>query len=355
MSYELNSKIKDLVPYMPINGSYKVRLDANESFIKLPLALRLKIIFKILSLKFNRYPDPTCFELCRAFIKANNLDDEEVVAGNGSDELISVITSAFLKKGENMLTLDPDFSMYNFYSQIYEANCLTFPKDKDFSAKNVISFVKQNNIKLLIFSNPCNPTSLLIPRNEIEEIIKNTDALVIVDEAYMDFTNENNSSFLSSTLNYDNVIVLKTLSKAYGLAGIRLGFAVGNKTLINAIRAVKSPYNVNSITQIIGEIVISNAKYLQKSLVKINNSTLELIKGINDIIKNNDDYSALKTNTNFVFINTKHAKRIYNDLKEKSIVVRQMGDNLRICAGNKRENKAFLTAFSDICNEIKED
>ena len=255
MSYELNYKIKNLTPYDPIEGSYRVRLDANEAFSAPNVEMMKKIQDAVNDVAFNRYPDPTASKLCELFAEYYGIDKENVTAGNGSDELISIIVGSFLQKGDKAVTLAPDFSMYGFYMGIYECENIVVQKENyRIDVDKVINTVRETSASMLIFSNPCNPTSILLDEKDVRKIIENVDALVVLDEAYMDFAS---GSLINSVNEYDNLIVLRTCSKAVGMASIRLGFAVANKRITKALKSVKSPYNVNSVTQVIGEKIFS--------------------------------------------------------------------------------------------------
>ena len=246
--YQLNEKIKDLKPYDPIQGSYRVRLDANESFLPLPQALVEEAKAAVERTAFNRYPDPAARELCQAFAACYGVKPEQVVAGNGSDELITVLFEAFLEKGDAFATVEPDFSMYAFNGHLHEARHVAIPKGKDLrlDVEAVAAACQREQVKLLIFSNPCNPTSLVCGREEMRKLIASLpDTLVVLDEAYMDFSDQ---SLLGEVEDHPNLLVLRTCSKAFGMAALRLGFAVCGKTLAGALRAVKSPYNVNSLS-----------------------------------------------------------------------------------------------------------
>ena len=166
-----------------------------------------------------------------------------------------LIESAFLEKGDKMLVVSPDFSMYRFYSSICEVECDTFFKDEslDIDVDALIEKINRDNVKLLLLSNPCNPTGRGVTAQNARKLVESTDALVILDEAYMDFWDQ---SLLNEVENYDNLIIFRTASKAVGGAALRLGFAVANPVISRAIKAVKSPYNVNSISQAIGEVYI---------------------------------------------------------------------------------------------------
>lgn len=147
--------------------------------------------------------------------------------------------------------------MYDFYGYVSECRGIEIKKDENFTIDidKVIETCNNENVKLLIFSNPCNPTSVGLTREAVRKIIRGVSALVVLDEAYMDFWNE---SMLGEFENYDNLLILKTCSKAFGLAALRVGFAVGNEKLVRAIKAVKSPYNVNTCSQKMAEAVLKN-------------------------------------------------------------------------------------------------
>ena len=348
MPYTLNSKLRGLKPYDPISGDYKIRLDANESFLPATNALASKILEAAAFLPYNRYPDPLATEVCRSFARFYNVEVENVTAGNGSDELISIIYNAFLMKGDTVMTVSPDFSMYKFYSSIVEAKSIEYQKKDDLTidVDELIRYANRYRVKMILFSNPCNPTSLGLKRAEVRKLITSVSALVVLDEAYMDFWDQ---SLLDEYDQYDNLIILRTCSKAIGMAAIRLGFAVANSTLTNALKAVKSPYNVNALTQRIGSIVLNQQELLRKNLNEILISRGELYQGMKALEeKFSDQMYVYPSVTNFVLIKMPRARVIYEALLSCGIAVRFMGDYLRITAGSKDENFEVLTNLEEI-------
>lgn len=345
--YELCDKIKYLEPYEPNLGDYKIRLDANESFF-LPNEEMKKDISDIASqTAFNRYPDPKATRLCEAFAGYYDLKSENVVAGNGSDELISIIANSFMQKGETAIVTAPDFSMYAFYFSLAGINVVTAQKNNELkaSAEEIITLANENNARMIMFSNPCNPTGQILTKDEVRSIVTRTSALVVLDEAYMDFADE---SLLSEAENYDNLLILRTSSKAVGMAALRLGFAVGNKTLINALKAAKSPYNINSISMAIGTYIFSKKEYLINCKNEILNNRDHLVKELTSLC---DIYNLMlyPTYTNFVLISDNRAAMIFEKLKEKSIIIRKLGENLlRITVGSSDENTALIFALKEI-------
>ena len=348
--FQLNEKVKNLTPYEPISGTYEIRLDANESFLEFSEEIENEMIEALKNTAFNRYPDPMATKLVDGFSKYFGVNPECVTAGNGSDEIISVIMNAFLQKGDKILTLEPDFSMYRFYAEIAECESVKYQKNEnlDVNIDDVISLANNEKVRIVIFSNPCNPTSRIITRDDVRKLIKSTDALVVLDEAYMDFADQ---SLLSEFNDYDNLIILKTCSKALGSAALRLGFAVANKTLTNVIRAVKSPYNVNSVSQALGEVLFAHPDYIDNCIETVVNSRKELYSAILQI-KSDKIEKVFETHTNFVFLKVKNAKQVFEKMKENSIIIRNMGDYLRITAGTKNENEKMLETFKKVLEEV---
>lgn len=345
MSFELNDKVLNIEPYDPIKGNYRIRLDANESFLNPPANIQKEIAKAVTEAAFNRYPDPNATEVCKMFAKYYGINSELVTAGNGSDELISVIMNAFLEKGDKVLTLSPDFSMYRFYTRIVECPCVIFEKNKDFSVDvdRLIKTAEREKVRLIIFSNPCNPTSVGMSADDVRKLIKGVDALVVLDEAYMDFWEQ---SLLSEVEEYDNLIILRTCSKAIGLAAIRLGFAIANKKITDLLHAVKSPYNVNSITQAIATIILSHPDYIKYCIAKIKYSRESLYKQFKQLEEEYPDkIRVLKTVTNFLYINFDNSSKLFEKLISQGIVVRLMGDYLRITAGSDYENSEIIKAI----------
>lgn len=346
MNYELNNKIRNLEPYEPISGTYRIRLDANECPCNYPEDIKQQIKDEIDKIDFNRYPDPMATELVNSFSEYYDVKPECVTAGNGSDELIFLIESAFLEKGDKMLVVTPDFSMYKFYSSICEVECDSFIKDDnlDLDVDMLINKINNDNIKLLIFSNPCNPTGRGITAEKARKLVSSVNSLVILDEAYMDFWNQ---SLINETEKYSNLIVFRTASKLIGSAALRLGFAVANETISRALKAVKSPYNVNSISQSIGKVIYKNKEYLlnrQKTIVR---NKEKLYNGLVKISETQKDFKVYESCANFIFVKTPYGKDLWEYLKDNSIVIRYMGNYVRITAGTEQEVEETLNCINE--------
>lgn len=343
-------KIKSINEYVPNKTNFKIRLDANESPFYADEE-QLSGIRQEISNSLNRYPDPMAFELCEAFKKAYRIEKAEVAAGNGSDELISIICSTFISKGDKVLIVSPDFSMYEFYLNLAEAEIVKYVKNEDFE----IDFTKlsemacKNDFSLCIFSNPCNPTGRAYSREEILSFVESVSFPVVVDEAYMDFC-PREFSVLWDCAEHENMIVLKTMSKI-GFAALRIGFAIGEKTAISAIRKVKSPYNLSTLSQAAGTYILNNFHNIAIHIEYIKNET-ELLYSRLCGISNGKNFKVIPTEANFVtlrFESEKEAEKIFEGLKEAGISVRHIiGKCLRITCGLKEENQAFITEFEKL-------
>lgn len=156
MPYTLNDKLKDLKPYDPISGDYSIRLDANESFLELPIELLEKAQYAMADIAFNRYPDPNATELCESFGAYYGIDPALVTAGNGSDEWLFIIASSFLMRGDKILTVEPDFSMYRFYGFLAEAESVVYQKKEDLTidVDALIAAVNESGAKVVLFPTP---------------------------------------------------------------------------------------------------------------------------------------------------------------------------------------------------------
>lgn len=345
--YQLNDKIKDLKPYDSLEGGYAIRLDANESFLPLPPALLEELARAVTRVEFNRYPDPAARELCRVFAQYYGVPVENVAAGNGSDELITVLFTGFLQRGDAFATLEPDFSMYALNGYLQEARHVPIPKGEDYAVDvdETIRICREQQVKLLIFSNPGNPTSLVCPREEVRRLIRGVEALVVLDEAYMDFSDQ---SLLSEFEDYDNLLILRTCSKAFGMAALRLGFAVGKQNLVDAVKAVKSPYNVNVLSQKLGALVLEHPQAVREALKTILASKEELVNGLRALLREFPGrFTLLESATNFAALKLPDGQGLFRRLGERGIAIRYTGGLVRITCGTPEENRAVLQALAE--------
>lgn len=345
---KLPEKLTSLKAYDPITGSYAVRLDANESYFDLPQLLKSKIADQIEQINFNRYPDPIATEVVEAFAAYYKLSPDCVTAGNGSDEIITLLLGTFMEKGQTLVTVSPDFSMYGVYASLAEIEVVTVQKKENLQidVDALISACQKANA--VVFSNPCNPTSLGLPRADVIRLIESApDCLIVVDEAYMDFWDE---SVLDLINTYDNLIVLRTCSKAIGLAAARMGFAVMDAPKTALLRAAKSPYNCDAISQKICATVLREQTLLRRCCDEIIVQTQRLYTAVNELAMRHPDLleTVYAPRTNFIFVKTAYAHEIFEQLQQAGIAVRCFPNGLRICAGTRREQTLLLSELEQI-------
>lgn len=334
--------VKELQPYVVNPVVCSVKLDANEGNKDL-----FKDLIKDIGDDFylNLYPDDNYTELKEAIVNYIGCKIENISVGNGSSELLDLCVKTFVDTNELILSLDPTFSMYSIYAKIVNSRYIGAGEGNDFTINvdDVIKSIKENNPKLTIICNPNNPTGTTIKRDDVLRIVKSTDNVVIVDEAYMEFSNE---SVVDEIENYDNLIVVKTMSKAFSMAGIRTGYLIANEELVKTIEKVRPPYNLNSISALLATKAL---KEKEKMLSYVENLKVEREKIYEKLI--DMGVKAYRSGANFVFFSSK-VDNLAEKLIENDVLIRKFGGKLdnyyRVTVGSPKENEAFLNAMKKI-------
>lgn len=347
----LPEKLSSMTPYEPGEDIYQIKLDANESYFSLPNDLRDAIAAGIDTIEFNRYPDPSVEGLRRLAGHEFCVAPGNIVVGNGSDELISLIMNTFAPRGGKVMVLSPDFSMYQFYAEVAELEVVNMLKDGEFmlTEQDVIARAQMEKPDILIFSNPCNPGGQGFTHGEAVRICNALeDMLVVVDEAYMDFWDQ---SILDVSTALENVLVMKTLSKAYGCAALRCGFVIGYADLIEQLNKTRSPYNIGSLVQMAASIVLEDTSWQKEQCAAIVARKNELEQACTELAQQYGTFTVLPTHTNFVVLRTPNCTEIFEELKNRSICVRCFPkfEMLRVTTGSSEENAVLLAELTDIC------
>lgn len=347
MAYQMSERNRKRKPYSVPSGDFAIRLDANESFFDPGLAYAEEMAKAIQNVPLNRYPEDSSLKLREAFGALYSVDPERVVAGNGSDELIALIIGAFLSGEETLLVCEPDFSMYRIFAENYGRKAEFAQKSPDFSMdpEELLARAKATDARVLIFSNPGSYGGKVIKREDVIRILDHTEALVVVDEAYMDFSDQ---SVLDLTGQRDNLVVLRTCSKALSCAALRLGFAVSSKEITDVLNSLRPPYNINSLSQAAGCLILSKQDEIGKTISKIVHARDELYHSLLAFAENEKVKKVCRSDTNFIFLETDHGDFLYEELKRRSILVRSFGKAIRITAGNQEENRALILALEEI-------
>jgi histidinol-phosphate aminotransferase len=342
--YQIPAKTLALRASMPESVNAEIHMEANESFIPTPSWMMSELAVALADLELNRYPDPLATRLCILAAKYYGVRSHNVTAGCGSDELINLIVSVLIPKEGRVLLCQPDFGMYQFYSGLHDVVCVATQRSNGVPDINaLLGEAKATDVILL--SNPCNPTGQGIAGEQILDMVRQAPCLVVIDEAYMDFWDQTVSSAVTI---FDNLLVLRTASKSMGLAAIRLGFALANDTLTQCLRNAKSPYNLNALTQNMGIVAFRHEDYLRMNAKIIRKSTLALTQSLHSLLDSKDGWSITDTVTNFVSFHAPDATKVYLSLLEHGILIRQLGEMLRITAGSERENNQVIAALSTL-------
>ncbi|WP_090297590.1 histidinol-phosphate transaminase [Flagellimonas zhangzhouensis] len=293
----------------------------------------------------NRYPDPYQRSLKSLLAEQKGVSENQILLGNGSDEVLDLIYRAFCEPNQdNIITLPPTYGMYKVLSGINAVENREVLLTIDFEPYvEEILKVADANSKLLFICSPNNPTGNAFKKEKIEQLLNSFNGLVVIDEAYIDFSKD--ESWLSQLKNYQNLIVTQTLSKAYGLAGIRLGICYASEEIIGVLNKIKPPYNVNQLTQKRALERVMNQDLVNQEVQQILNERDELIKALNGLEFIEEIYP---TDANFVLAKVDDANKRYQQLLDKQVVVRNRstqplcGNTLRFTVGTPDENKKLI-------------
>ena len=345
----LRDNIRSLVPYSSARDEFKgearVFIDANENSLGSPLTRW-----------YNRYPDPHQWKVKEAISKIKGIGPEHIFLGNGSDECIDLLYRAFCVPGkDNVIINPPTYGMYEVSAQINDVEVRRAVLLDDFQLDLVhLENLVDEHTKLIWICSPNNPTANSMNRQDIEIILNNFPGLVVIDEAYINFSRHR--SFIQELSDYPNLVVLQTMSKAWGLAGLRLGMAFASEAIIDVYNKVKPPYNISQATQ---ELVL-------KALEDVGqvNDMIRILVGLREQLR--QDLTTLPmvrtvypSDANFLLVKTDDARGTYNYLLDAGIVVRDRSKVelcagcLRITVGTEEENRELVNVLTKFRPEAK--
>lgn len=337
----LRKNIKELVPYSSardeFQGEASIYLDANENAYGSPL-----------STNYNRYPDPLQYKVKKRLSEIKGVPPRNIFLGNGSDEAIDILFRAFCYPGkDNVITVPPTYGMYEVSANIndVEIRKVNLLPDYQLNMEGIAEAI-DDNTKLIFICSPNNPTGNSINREDIETILANFNGLVIIDEAYINYSRQ--KTFIQELTEYSNLVVLQTLSKAWGLAGLRVGMAFASEEIIEVFNKVKPPYNMNEASQELALAALQNVD-------QINNWIKETVAEREKLRAELSQLASVLTiypsDANFILVKTENPKEIYQYFVEHGIIVRDRSKValcegcLRITIGTPNENKVLIEAF----------
>lgn len=336
----VRKNIQKLSPYSTARDEFKgtaeVYLDANENPYPSP---------------YNRYPDPVQKKLKKRISEIKGIAPSKIFLGNGSDEAIDLIIRAFCEPGkDSILITEPTYGMYSVCAGVNDVKIIKVNLTVDFDLDlNALQANLDGSVKVIFLCSPNNPSGNLLSKEKISTLITSFKGIVVVDEAYIDFANA--EGLLPSLNKYPNLVVLQTFSKSWGLAGLRLGMAFASEEIISVLNKIKYPYNINILTQNTALEEISSVKEKDRQVKEILEQRLLLIQQLQAIPTVLNVYP---TDANFVLVKIKHAKKVYNQLIDHSIIVRDRStvvlcdDCLRITVGTPEENSKLTETLKTL-------
>jgi histidinol-phosphate aminotransferase len=334
----VRESVRNLIPYSSARDEFQgkegIFLDANEN----PFG------------KLNRYPDPYQRELKEGISVVKEIPSENIFLGNGSDEIIDLCFRIFCSPGiDKALTFTPTYGMYQVSASVNDVGMIRIPLDDEFRIDYDLMkpWLQDRKLKLIFICSPNNPTGNCMDRKTIERIIENFSGIVIIDEAYIDFTDE--PSFKGSLSKYQNLIVLQTFSKAWGMASVRVGIALCSQHIIHYFNKMKPPYNISTINQ---RTVINRLRQGEAFRNEISKIREERQRLSSELIRFPFTEKVFPSDANFLLVRVKDALFIYNFLVKNNIIVRNRSsvveNCLRITIGTKTENNRLLKALKKI-------
>ncbi len=335
--------IKNLVPYSSardeFSGDAKVFLDANENSLGSPLTKW-----------YNRYPDPHQRLIKEKLATIKGVAPEHIFLGNGSDECIDLLYRSFCEPGkDNVIICPPTYGMYEVSANINDVAVKKAMLLPDFQLDLVhIETLVDARTKLIWLCSPNNPTGNSLRRHDIEMILNNFSGIVVIDEAYVNFAKQ--KSFIQELADYPNLVVLQTFSKAWGLAGLRLGMAFASSAVIDILNKVKPPYNINQATQELALKALDEVGQVNDMISLL----VDMREALAGVFRSMPTVEQVYTSdANFFLVRIKDARAVYQFLLEKGIVVRDRSqvklceDCLRITVGTEKENTLLVDAMQE--------
>ncbi|MBN1408584.1 MAG: histidinol-phosphate transaminase [Calditrichaceae bacterium] len=340
----VRENIRNLKPYSSARDEFKgkadIFLDANENSLGSPIQSQ-----------WNRYPDPRQTELKKAIGKLKDVTLDKIFLGNGSDEAIDLLIRAFCEPGrDQIMIMPPTYGMYQVCADINNVGVISRPLAPNFNLDVIgITKVLTDSVKMLFICSPNNPTANAMRQSDIEQILQNTNAIVVVDEAYIDFSGK--PSLVPLLDKYPNLVILQTFSKAWGLASLRLGMAFADPYIIHILTNIKPPYNISGLTQQMAMEAIKNLELKNKMVAALLDQRKNIMDNLKQLTMVDQVFSS---DTNFILVRFKNSKLVFEQLIQSGIIVRDRSkalhceNCLRFTVGTELENKRLIEKLKSL-------
>ena len=346
----IKSSVQNIEAYhVPKNEDIEndyIKLNQNESPFDLTIEMKEKILDKLKNESWNRYPSIKPMGLIKKIANYSNFNENGITIANGSNEILEMIFLATCNKGDKILTLNPTFPVYKRLASIMELDLieLGFLNNYKYDLDSLNANAK--DAKLIVISNPNSPTGTILSLNEIEEIVKASNCLVVIDEAYYEFSKITAKDLIEK---YDNVVIVRTFSKALGLAGLRLGYILGKPNYIEQIEKTKLPFSVGIFQNIACNIALDNNLLFNKTIEEI----ITERKRMFDFLSSKADLKVIESYSNFILIELLNhkVKDLFDYLYENKIIIRSfdnpiINNAIRLTIGTSSENDVFTKYLS---------
>lgn len=324
-----------------------IKLDANENTYPLPEEVKVHMAKWCMEMPIHLYPDTACNKLRAAIAKAYGLTKEQVICGVGSDQLIDTLLRCFVDEEDYVVAPTPSFSMYKLSTQLNEGKLIEVPLKEDFTydEANFVACLRQYDPKLVFLCTPNNPTGCVVSESLVRKVLENTTGVVVIDEAYGEFDEGSYSDWIHEC---ERLIVLRTFSKAYGLAGARIGYGMAQEALIRCLEVIKPPYHLNRFTQELASYVITHRHVYEPCIEKIKQTREKVREFLEE-----QGFKVYASQANFLWIEgVVDLERI---LKTKGISIRQFKIEdkayYRLSIGTEEEMKQVMDCIKEARHE----
>lgn len=343
----IRPSVRELKAYHVNEPDVPVKLHANESPFNLTDRFRSSIAKELENLDFNRYPDPSCAKLRGVFASQFAVNPAQILLGNGSDELIQMIIMAFGGQGGRVIVPSPTFSMYRNIALSLGEDVKAVPLDPSFDLDlSAMLEAHRGGPCITFISYPNNPTGNCFSEKAIIEILNRSEGIVVVDEAYFDYSNK---TFIDRLNDYPSMIVLRTLSKI-GLASLRLGVLIASEKLTEIVNRVRLPYNIGSMQQAVALAALKSREDIDAGIGEILKEREKVCASMAHI----DTIEMFRSNSNFILFRVEDADLIFNGLIKQGVLIRNLNSEgplkncLRVTIGTAKENDCFLNALKNL-------
>jgi histidinol-phosphate aminotransferase len=348
---EPRPELGDISPYDAKDVRAEVNLSANENPHNLPGELLETLADRVrFDVPFNRYPDPMATRLRGLIAEANGLDAGNVLVGNGGDEIILDVILAWGGPGRKLVDLPPTFSMYGIDAWMTGTRVVDVPRTAEFEVDGpaLMRAVAEQDPDIIVISNPNNPTGTMTPETLLIDLLEATDALVLVDEAYFEFSRQTMRPHMSR---HPNLAILRTFSKAFSLAGLRAGYLLADASVVRELTKVRQPYSVNRFTQVAAELAFRDRVVFEAGVREAMRNRDRLVHGLSQMA----EVAVFPSEANYILFRVDQAAAVWRDLlHDHSILVRDFSrtpgleDCLRVTVGSEEEIDRFLKAMDEI-------